>query len=238
MSKPVVILWGAISALYVVALVTFAGIFGAGYLIDDRGPLRSLAQLAFLVSLPLLLAVIIAAFIRPTRNRLIWAALALCSWPAGLAMSSLAQPYTRDYFFRSRLADFQSLADATLESRHIRTFWTSPDGYRLLNRRLIAVPAESRSDSLWGKPLESLDEVLQSEEISADEYHALVSRLQALQLRRVAVDSDYLLLGGRDAGFVYLRTGAKPRHEGDDLDGPGSPHLRKRYTEQWYYATW
>jgi hypothetical protein len=221
--------------LYLASLLVSASVYSASYLIEPGGYLDDLGDIAFWASPLFLVIAFLGVLLPPTRNSLFRAALLICAWPAMLALSTVVRPYGRDLFFRTRQADFQALADASLKSMRIRSIWNLHDGYRLLNRRLVAVPLNSRSDSLWGKPLEPLRDVLRSEGITSDEYEAFSRQLRALHVTILDVDSSQVVLGGRDAGFVYLDDTGSGWQVGDSL---GNSRVTRRFTDRWYYAVW
>lgn len=240
-----VVPYRALVVLYCVVLATATGIDSAGYFVEPGGALDRLGDKASWLSLPLLVAVVLGAFIPPTFGSLIRAAGAVFLGYVMLTASINIRPHTRDRFFWSRQHEFQAIADATVASGRIRSFWDLPGGTRLLNHEVVAVRPP---DSTWAlKPLIPLDSVLRRDSIEPAQYEELRRRLQSLHLTQFDVDEKYLFVGDRDAGFVYVLPSHDPYLLRDTTGFPegyfidvrpsrGRAKVTKKFTDQWYYV--
>lgn len=227
----------ALVVAYCMMLATAASIMSAGYFIEPGGTLDRLGDDAWLLSLPLLAAVVVGALLRPLPWGLVQALGAIALWYAMLSVAANIWPYTRDRFFQSRLPEFRALADAMITSGRIRYFWEWPD-HQELNGTRVTVSPDLHADPPWPQPLVPLDSVLRRDGIDRAQYEAFRRQLRALHVRHFEADSDLVFLGERDIGFAYVPLHPAGLDLGDSLNSPLGPRrIARKFTDQWYYVT-
>jgi hypothetical protein len=222
-------------------LATATGIQSAGYLVEPHGVLERLGEAAWGLSLPLLVAVVLGAFVPPTCRNLIPAVASVGIWFAMLTVSVNVWPHTRDWFFRSRQPEFQALAEATIASGRIHDFWEWPNGTRRLNGALIAVAPGTPLDTIVGRRIVPLDSVLRRDGIDPGQYEETRQRLRSLHVSRLEADEEHVFLGGRDEGFVYVPHSTIPLQEGETPQAKwagGSAYISRKLTDGWYFIGW